>query len=107
MKLCIIRNLGQQRSICPTPKSDFSGTAKYDRNDTIAQTILIFRDIPEMARRLDTLPIFLDADAASTVPGGPIGGQTRVTLRNDHLSYMFTWSVHFVQLSGCYLDSST
>jgi hypothetical protein len=41
MKLCIIRNLGQQRSICPTPKSDFSGTAKYDRNDTIALTILI------------------------------------------------------------------
>ena len=49
------------------------------------------RDIPEMARTLDTLPIFLDADANSTVPGGPIGGQTKVSLRNDHLSYMFTW----------------
>ena len=49
------------------------------------------RDIPEMAQTLHTLPIFLDADANSTVPGGPIGGQTKVSLRNDHLSYMFTW----------------
>ena len=28
---------------------------------------------------------------ATTVPGGPIGGQTRVTLRNEHLQYIFTW----------------
>lgn len=29
--------------------------------------------------------------AESTVPGGPIGGQTRVTLRNEHLQYIITW----------------
>lgn len=36
-------------------------------------------------------PIFLDANYNSSVPGGPIGGQTRITLRNDHLSYLVTW----------------
>jgi len=29
--------------------------------------------------------------SASTVPGGPIGGQTRVYLRNEHLQYIITW----------------
>ena len=28
---------------------------------------------------------------ATTVQGGPIGGQTRISLRNDHLQYVFTW----------------
>uniref|UniRef100_A0A8B9ZUJ5 SURF1-like protein n=1 Tax=Anas zonorhyncha TaxID=75864 RepID=A0A8B9ZUJ5_9AVES len=27
----------------------------------------------------------------STVPGGPIGGQTRVSLRNEHMQYIVTW----------------
>ena len=27
----------------------------------------------------------------SSVPGGPIGGQTNVQLRNEHLSYIVTW----------------
>lgn len=29
--------------------------------------------------------------AGSTIPGGPIGGQTRVTLRNEHMQYIITW----------------
>lgn len=49
------------------------------------------RDIDRLAYKLDTLPIFIDADDRSTVQGGPIGGQTRVTMRNEHLSYMITW----------------
>lgn len=49
------------------------------------------RDIDALANKLGTLPIFVDADEKSTVPKGPIGGQTRVTLRNDHLSYLLTW----------------
>lgn len=36
-------------------------------------------------------PIFLDATTDFDVPKGPIGGQTRVSLRNEHLSYIFTW----------------
>ena len=51
----------------------------------------IFRDIPSMATKLGTQPIFLDADVHSTISGGPIGGQTRVSLRNDHFTYLLTW----------------
>lgn len=36
-------------------------------------------------------PYLLDATAETTVPGGPIGGQTRVQMRNEHLSYIVTW----------------
>ncbi|XP_054989164.1 surfeit locus protein 1 isoform X2 [Sorex araneus] len=50
-----------------------------------------YRDVPAMAQRVGTEPIFIDADFRSTVPGGPIGGQTRVTLRNEHLQYILTW----------------
>jgi len=36
-------------------------------------------------------PVFVEVDA-SEVPGGfPIGGQTRVTLPNNHFQYAFTW----------------
>lgn len=50
-----------------------------------------YRDLPALAMKLGTEPIFLDADMKSTVPGGPIGGQTRVSLPNDHFTYMLTW----------------
>jgi len=49
------------------------------------------RDVYALAKRLETEPIFVDASEESSVKGGPIGGQTRVKLRNDHLSYMITW----------------
>ncbi|XP_052860425.1 SURF1-like protein [Anopheles cruzii] len=53
--------------------------------------IFLFRDVPKMAELRDTEPYFIDATAASTVANGPVGGQTRVTLRNEHLSYIVTW----------------
>ncbi|CAH8598162.1 unnamed protein product [Schistosoma turkestanicum] len=49
------------------------------------------RQIDQMSSDLKTLPIFLDVDYESTTVGGPIGGQTRVALRNAHASYIFTW----------------
>lgn len=33
--------------------------------------------------------------------GGPFGGQTVVTVRNEHLSYIITWSVSL----HCHLTS--
>lgn len=36
-------------------------------------------------------PYYLDATVHSNIPGGPIGGQTTVALRNEHLSYVVTW----------------
>ena len=50
-----------------------------------------FRDIPAMAEQMAALPVFIDAALESTVEGGPIGGQTKVALRNEHLQYMVTW----------------
>ncbi|MBN3288006.1 SURF1 protein, partial [Polyodon spathula] len=50
-----------------------------------------FRDLEAMAKVAGTEPILIDADFSSTIPGGPIGGQTRVTLRNEHMQYIITW----------------
>ncbi|XP_059850222.1 surfeit locus protein 1 [Hypanus sabinus] len=50
-----------------------------------------YRDVEAMAQIANTEPILIDADFDSTVPGGPVGGQTRVTLRNEHLQYILTW----------------
>ncbi|XP_038193461.1 surfeit locus protein 1 isoform X2 [Arvicola amphibius] len=50
-----------------------------------------YRDLEAMAKITGADPIFIDADFKSTVPGGPIGGQTRVTLRNEHMQYIITW----------------
>ncbi|GAB1286123.1 Surfeit locus protein 1 [Apodemus speciosus] len=52
-----------------------------------------YRDLEAMAKITGADPIFIDADFQSTIPGGPIGGQTRVTLRNEHMQYIVTWSV--------------
>jgi len=48
-----------------------------------------FKDIDEMAKALNTSPVLIDA--VGTIPGGPIGGQTRVTLRDEHIQYAATW----------------
>jgi surfeit locus 1 family protein len=56
-----------------------------------ARGIWFYRDLEAMSEALGTAPIFLDADKGSTVPGGPLGGQTRVSLRNEHFSYIVTW----------------
>ncbi|KAM4663774.1 surfeit locus protein 1 [Discoglossus pictus] len=50
-----------------------------------------YRDLEAMARATGAEPILIDAVIGSTVPGGPIGGQTRVTLRNEHMQYIITW----------------
>ncbi|XP_077441855.1 surfeit locus protein 1 [Vanacampus margaritifer] len=50
-----------------------------------------FRDLEAMSDVTGAQPIFIDADYASTIPGGPVGGQTRVTLRNEHMQYIITW----------------
>lgn len=53
--------------------------------------IFMYRDVPKMSRIRGTEPYFLDATSSATIPLGPVGGQTRVTLRNEHLSYILTW----------------
>lgn len=50
-----------------------------------------YRDLEAMAKATGAEEIFIDAVMESTIPGGPIGGQTRVTLRNEHMQYIITW----------------
>ncbi|XP_044013762.1 surfeit locus protein 1 [Aphidius gifuensis] len=50
-----------------------------------------YRDLNAMAEIAQTEPVYLDMIASDGVPGGPIAGQTRVTLRNEHTSYIITW----------------
>ncbi|XP_032089180.1 surfeit locus protein 1 [Thamnophis elegans] len=59
--------------------------------NNIEQNAWFYRDLDAMARVTGAEPIFIDADYRSSVPGGPIGGQTRVTLRNEHMQYILTW----------------
>lgn len=52
------------------------------------------RDVAAIAaaRKLtDAAPYFIDADAASSAPGGPVGGLTVIAFSNNHLVYALTW----------------
>ena len=57
----------------------------------LTKEYLPYKDIDVLSSRLESEPILIDADESSTVPGGPIGGQTRINLRNEHVSYFITW----------------
>uniref|UniRef100_A0A6J0TUF1 SURF1-like protein n=1 Tax=Pogona vitticeps TaxID=103695 RepID=A0A6J0TUF1_9SAUR len=67
------------------PRRSFVAENDVERNQWF------YRDVEAMARVTGAEPIFIDANAKSTVPGGPIGGQTRVIVRNEHLGYILTW----------------
>ena len=52
------------------------------------------RDVAALAtaRRLrNTAPFFIDADATPNPGGYPVGGQTVIAFRNNHLMYAITW----------------
>ncbi|CRK92887.1 CLUMA_CG006320, isoform A [Clunio marinus] len=67
----------------PEPRPQFTQSSNSN--------MFLYRDFPKMCSLSGADPYFLDAKYESTIPGGPIGGQTRVTLRNEHLSYIVTW----------------
>ena len=53
-----------------------------------------YRDVVKMAQTLGTAPIYLDATRdteSSSIRGGPLGGQTAINIRNEHMSYIVTW----------------
>uniref|UniRef100_A0A8R1IDL6 SURF1-like protein n=1 Tax=Caenorhabditis japonica TaxID=281687 RepID=A0A8R1IDL6_CAEJA len=55
------------------------------------QGMWYYRDLEQMAEVHETLPVWLDAAYETTVPGGPIGGQTNINVRNEHMNYLTTW----------------
>lgn len=50
-----------------------------------------YRDLDAMAKIAEAEPVYIELLPGYSTPHGPIGGQTRVTLRNEHLSYIITW----------------
>ncbi|XP_069365140.1 protein phosphatase 1 regulatory subunit 12A-like isoform X3 [Maniola hyperantus] len=52
----------------------------------------LYRDLDQMSAYLSSEPIWLDAKGIPDPPAGwPLPNQTRVTLRNEHVSYLVTW----------------
>ncbi|XP_013417320.1 surfeit locus protein 1 isoform X3 [Lingula anatina] len=74
-------------------KSRYASSNMYTKtvkSDYEAVRFLVL-DVDEIAHYLNTAPVCLSADADSTVEEGPVGGQTRVKVRNDHFSYILIW----------------
>ncbi|XP_004347273.1 hypothetical protein CAOG_04526 [Capsaspora owczarzaki ATCC 30864] len=66
--------------------------SKFIKLDGSGSKRMIVADIPRMAQILDTEPVMLDVTADNWRFGTlPIPGQTRVTVRNEHMQYALTW----------------
>jgi len=66
----------------------------FTPKDEPAQRLVYTRDVARIAAELGLGPaeaVFIEADASPNPGGYPLGGQTVVTLRNEHLSYAITW----------------
>ena len=62
----------------------------YPKN-SIKDDIWYYRDVNAMARKAETAPIYIEMVCDKNFSKYPTGGQTIVKLRNEHLSYIFTW----------------
>ena len=76
--------------------SEIEDWRKMQKNQEHTNKWMI-RDVEALAIKLNTLPVFIDATKSSDIPNGPIGGQTRIKLANDHFTYQITWFT----LSAC------
>ena len=85
----------------PSPAALFTPDNQPDRNHWY------WVDIAAMARHAGLVapPILLEAGPAENPGGLPIGGLTRVTLTNNHLSYALTWYGLAAALAVIYLVS--
>jgi surfeit locus 1 family protein len=64
------------------------------------------RDVAAIAaaRHLGPIaPYFIDADAASSPSGGPVGGLTVIAFPNNHLVYALTWYMLAVMVAGAFV----
>lgn len=62
----------------------------FSTNDTETR-MFVNRDIDLMSALTGSVPIYIDENLETSIPGGPVGGQTRVHIRNEHLQYICTW----------------
>ncbi|XP_039304599.1 surfeit locus protein 1-like isoform X1 [Solenopsis invicta] len=66
-------------------------------NNAPGKGVWHFRDLDAMAKVAEAVPVCIELLAGYGAPQGPVGGQTKVTLRNEHSNYMITW----YSLSAC------
>lgn len=57
----------------------------------IKDNIWHYRDVNLMAKKAETDPIYIEMVYNKDAPKFPVGGQTSMKIRNDHLSYLVTW----------------
>ncbi|XP_046976928.1 surfeit locus protein 1 [Vanessa cardui] len=52
----------------------------------------LYRDLSQMSAYFNCAPVWLDAKGIPDPPEGwPLPNQTRITMRNEHFSYLVTW----------------
>ncbi len=58
-----------------------------------SRNVWFYGDAEAMARHMGVTapPVFVEADATPNPGGLPMGGQTRLDIPNNHLSYVLTW----------------
>ncbi|XP_032674329.1 surfeit locus protein 1 isoform X2 [Odontomachus brunneus] len=56
-----------------------------------------YRDLKEMAKVAEAEPVYIELSVGYGTPKGPIGGQTKIVLRNEHLSYIVTCLRYFLK----------
>ncbi|XP_031828672.1 surfeit locus protein 1 isoform X2 [Nomia melanderi] len=61
------------------------------KNSPDADDLWYYRDVNAMAEKAETAPIYIEMTRNKDSHTYPIGGQTQVVLRNEHLSYIITW----------------
>ena len=66
----------------------------FTPNDDIVGNMWFTRDPQAMAQALaleNVAPFYVEADATPNSGGFPVGGQTKITIPNNHLQYAITW----------------
>lgn len=78
----------------------------FQPDNDVAKNVWFWIDFVAMGKALgvEPLPLIVEAGAGATPPSGfPKGGQTRVDLVNNHLSYVVTWYSVAVTIVVIYL----
>ncbi|XP_066596086.1 surfeit locus protein 1 [Prorops nasuta] len=63
----------------------------FIKQNSAKDGVWLYRDLNAMAELAGTAPIYIDLISTTDPPNGPISGQTKISVRNDHLSYILTW----------------
>ena len=70
---------------CQFQRPQFVGQNIPERN------VWYYKNFEEMAKHCNASPIYVEATFESSQRNGPIGGQTNINVRNEHLNYLLTW----------------